>query len=54
MPYGRFQGKTLSEIASRQSGVNYLTWCSENLRNDRVREVISVFLEKYTKQPVGA
>jgi len=49
MPYGRFMGKTLAEIAQRASGRSYLEWCAVNLKSDRVREVISVFLAQQVK-----
>ena len=44
MPFGRNKGLTLSTIASRKSGVDYLRWCAENLKDGRVREVIATYL----------
>jgi hypothetical protein len=46
MPMGRNKGLTLSTIAGRTSGVEYLRWCAENLKDTRLRKVIATYLQQ--------
>jgi hypothetical protein len=46
MPFGQFEGETLSEIASFEGGIGYLGWASLNLKGTRIREVLLGYLEQ--------
>ena len=50
MPFGMFKGKTLAEIAKTDRGVGYLEWSSQNLTNQRIREVCGFYLEGLARQ----
>ncbi len=44
MPFGKWKGLTLSEIATKPDGRRYLEWASEKMARPRMREVIKTFV----------
>ncbi len=52
MPFGKYPGQTLRQIAETDRGRCYLEWAAQNLRQDRMREVIRYFLDHQVERPL--
>lgn len=57
MPFGKYKDLRLTQIVAhmtdngKATGMEYLEWCSENLKNENQRDIISRFLKIILEKP---